>query len=214
MVVEGVILKTNLIPLEMTDFDMILGMDWLSSHRASMDCFTKKIVFRKPGYPKLEFEGDRQILPTCVISALEAKRLLHKGCEAYLAHVLDKSSPKMTIKNVPIVCEFSDVFHDDLSSLPPDRELEFEIELLLGSALVFIPSYKMAPTEFKELKVQLQDLVDKGFIRPSVSPWDAPVLFVKKKDGTCSCVSIIANSTKSQSRINTLYQESTTCSTN
>ena len=59
VVVEGVVLKANLIPLEMFDFDVILGMDWLSSHRASMDCFTKKIVFRKPGYPELEFERDR-----------------------------------------------------------------------------------------------------------------------------------------------------------
>ena len=63
-----------------------------------MDCFTKKIVFRKPGYPELKFKNDRRILPTCVISALEAKRLLHKGCEPYLAHVIDKSSPDVTIK--------------------------------------------------------------------------------------------------------------------
>ena len=184
MVVEGVVLKANLIPLEMTDFDVILGMDWLSSHRASMDCFTKKIVFRKPGYPGLEFKGDRGILPICVISTLEAKRLLDKGCETYLAHVLDKFRPEVTIESVPIVCEFSDVFPDDLPGLPPDRELEFEIELLSGSAPISIPPYRMAPTELKELKVQLQDLVDKGFIRPSVSPWGAPVLFVKKKDGT------------------------------
>ena len=76
ILVDGVVLKANLIPLEMTDFDVILGIDWLSSHRASVDYFTKRIVFRKPGYPELEFEGDRRILHTCVISALEAKRLL------------------------------------------------------------------------------------------------------------------------------------------
>ena len=170
--------------LKMTDFDVILGMDWLSSHRASMDCFTKKIVFRKPGYPKLKFEGNRRILSMCVFSELEAKRLLHKGCKAYLAHVLDKSSLEVTIESVPVVYEFSDVFPDDLPSLPPDRELEFEIELLPGSAPISIPPYRMTPTELKELKVQLQDLVNKGFIQPSVSPWGAPILFVKKKDGT------------------------------
>ena len=104
-----------------------------------------------------------------MISALEAKRLLHKGCEAYLAHVIDKSKAEVTIKSVPIVCEFFDVFPDDLSGLPPDRKLEFEIELLPDSAPVSIPPYRMAPTELKELKVQLQDLVDKGFIQPSVS---------------------------------------------
>ena len=97
ILVEGVVLKANLIPLENFDFDVILGMDWLSNHRALMDCFTKKIIFRKLGYPELEFEGDRRILPTCVILALEAKRLLHKGCEAYLAHVIDKASSEVTL---------------------------------------------------------------------------------------------------------------------
>ena len=76
ILVEGVVLKANLILLEMIDFDVILGMDWLSYHRASMNCFTKKIRFEKPGYSKFEFVGDRRILPTCVISTLEAKRLL------------------------------------------------------------------------------------------------------------------------------------------
>ena len=135
-----------------------------------MDFFTKKIVFKKSRYPKLEFEGDRKILPTCMISALEAKRLLHKGCEAYLAHVIDKSSPEVTLDDVPIVCEFSDFFLEDLPGLPPDRELEFEIELLPGSTPISIPSYRMAPVELKELKTQLQDLLDKGFIRLSASP--------------------------------------------
>ena len=106
-------LKANLILLEKTDFDVILGMDWLSNHWASMDCFTKKITFRKLEYPKLEFEGDRRNLPTCVISALDAKRLLHKGCETYLAHVIDKSSSEVTLENVPIVREFPNVFSKD-----------------------------------------------------------------------------------------------------
>ena len=88
------------------------------------------------------------------ISRLEAKRLLHKGCDAYLAYVIDKSSPEVTIKSEPVVCEFFDVFPDDLPGLPPNRELEFEIELLSGSALISIPPYRMAPTELKELKTQ------------------------------------------------------------
>ena len=75
---------------------------------------------------------------------IKAKRLLHKGCEAYLAHVIDKSSSEVTLDNVPVVCEFPNVFHEDLSGLPSDRELEFGIELLPSSALVFIPSYRMA----------------------------------------------------------------------
>ena len=87
----------------MWHFDVILGMDWLSTHRALVDYFTKKVVFRKLRFPKLEFEGDRRVLPTCVISILEAKRLLHKGCEAYLAHMIDTSTSKVTLENVPII---------------------------------------------------------------------------------------------------------------
>ena len=75
-----------------------------------MDCFTKKIVFKKSGYSELEFEGDRRILPTCVISALETRRLLHKGCEAYLAHVIDKFSFEVMVESVPVVCELPDFF--------------------------------------------------------------------------------------------------------
>ena len=113
------------------------------------------MVFSKLGYPKLEFEGDKRVLPLCVILILEAKRLLHKRCEAYLAHVVNKSSSEVTLDSVPMVQEFPDVFIEDLPSLPPDRELEFRIELLSGSPLISTPPYMMAPVELKELKTQL-----------------------------------------------------------
>ena len=148
-----------------------------------MNCFTKKIRFEKPGYLEFEFDGDRRVLPTCVIFALEAKRLLLKRCESYLAHVIDFAT-EVNLENVKIVCEFPNVFSKDLPRLPPDRELEFGIEVLPSLAPISILPYRIAPMELKELKTQLQDLVDKGFIRPSVSPWGAPVFFVKKKDGT------------------------------
>ena len=93
VLVECVVLKANLIPLEMYDFDMILDMDWFSTQPTSVDCFTNKVVFQKPGHSELEFEGDRRVLPTCVISALEAK-----GCGAFLAHVVDKFSPEVTLE--------------------------------------------------------------------------------------------------------------------
>ena len=128
--VEGVVLKANLIPLEMSDFDVILRMDWLSNHQASVNYFTKKIWFEKPRYPEFEFVGDRRILPTRVISALEAKRLLLKRCESYLAHVLDTSVTEVNLENVPMACEFLDVFSEDLPGLPSNRELEFGIKVL------------------------------------------------------------------------------------
>ncbi|WRX22761.1 zinc finger protein [Theobroma cacao] len=113
-----------------------------------------------------------------------ALKLVRKGYPAYLAHVIDISMEEPKLENVPVVSEFSDVFPDELPELPPDHELEFTIDLFLGIASISIPPYRMAPTELKELKVQLKELVDKGFIRSSTSPWGASILFVKKKDDT------------------------------
>ena len=86
------------------------------------------------------------------------------------------------LDDIPVVREFPDVFPEDLPGLPPDREVEFAIELAPGTSHISKAPYRMAPTELKELKKQLEELLEKGFIRPSVSPWGAPVLFVKKKD--------------------------------
>ena len=88
------------------------------------------------------------------------------------------------LPNIPIVHEFPYVFPDELSGLPPPREVEFSIEFMPGTQPVSKAPYRMAPNELKELKVQLEELIEKGFIRPSVSPWDTPVLFVRKKDGS------------------------------
>ncbi|WRX14563.1 Reverse transcriptase domain - like 10 [Theobroma cacao] len=103
---------------------------------------------------------------------------------AYLTHVIDISREEPKLENVPVVSEFPDVFPNELPGLPSDREFEFTIDLLSGTAPIFILPYRMAPVELNELKVQLKELVDKGFICPSTSPWGAPILFLKKKDGT------------------------------
>ncbi|KAA3469597.1 Retrotransposable element Tf2 [Gossypium australe] len=91
---------------------------------------------------------------------------------------------ELRIESVPVVCDYPDIFPEELPRLPPVREVEFRIELAPGTAPISIAPYRMAPTELKELKAQLQELTDKGFARPSFSPWGAPVLFVKKKDGS------------------------------
>ncbi|KAK5775521.1 hypothetical protein PVK06_043419 [Gossypium arboreum] len=92
--------------------------------------------------------------------------------------------PQLKFESVLIVCEFPDVFPEEFPGLPPNREIDFAIDLLPGTAPISIAPYRMALTELKELKAQLQELTDKGFVRPSFSPWGAPVLFVKKKDGS------------------------------
>ena len=115
---------------------------------------------------------------------MQARRLLRKGCEAFLAMVLDSKRGQIELENILVVKDFPDVFPEELPGIPPVREVELSIEILPGTAPTSRAPYRMAPTELKELKIQLQELMDKGFIRPSVSPWGAPVLFVKKKDGT------------------------------
>ena len=84
---------------------------------------------------------------------------------------------------IPVVREFPDVFSDDITGLPQEREVEFTIDLIPGTEPISIPPYRTAPAELRELKAQLEELLSKGFIRPSISPWGAPVLLVKKKDG-------------------------------
>ena len=102
----------------------------------------------------------------------------------FLVYVVANYSDGACLKDIPIVREFVDVFPEDLSRLPQDRDVEFIIALVLDTAPIFQAPYWMAPVELKELKVQLQELLDKGFICPSVSPWSALMLFVKKKDGS------------------------------
>ncbi|GKB82393.1 putative reverse transcriptase domain-containing protein [Tanacetum coccineum] len=111
-----------------------------------------------------------------------------KGCQIFLAQISpkkeeDKSEGKQ-LKDVPVVQDFPEVFPKDLSGLPPARPVEFQIDLIPGSVPVARAPYRLAPSEMKEFSEQLQELSDKGFIRPSSSPWGAPVLFVKKKDGS------------------------------
>ena len=98
--------------------------------------------------------------------------------------IITETKLSTAVKDIPVVCEFSDIFPEEIPGLPPVREIDFTIELVPGTTPISKAPYRMAPAELRELKAQLQDLLDKGFVRPSVSPWGAPVLFVKKKDGT------------------------------
>ena len=118
------------------------------------------------------------------MSAMKARRFLRKGCEAFLTLILDSKREQVNLENIPVIREFPDVFPEELPGVPPEREVDLSIEVVQGTTPISRAPYRMAPTELKELKTQLQELLDKGFVRPSVSPWGAPVLFVKKKDGT------------------------------
>ncbi|KAH0709366.1 hypothetical protein KY284_010793 [Solanum tuberosum] len=174
----------DLIILEMVDFGVILGMTWLSPNFAILDCNSKTVTLAKPGIDPLVWEGDYIPTPVCIILFLRAKRLVSKGCLAFLAHLRDDTSKVPSIESISIVREFAVVFPADLPGMPPDRDIDFCIDLEPGTRPIFVPPYRLASAELRELKDQLQELLGKGFIRPSASPWGTPVLFVKKKYGS------------------------------
>ncbi|TYK23835.1 gag protease polyprotein [Cucumis melo var. makuwa] len=152
------------------DFDVILGVDWLSANHASLDCFGKEVVFNPPSRPSFKFRGAGMVCIPKVISAMKASKLLSQGTRGILASVVDTREPEVSLSSAPVVREYPDVFSDEISELPPSREIDFAIELESGTNSIWRALYRMALAELKELKVQLQELLDKGFIRPSVSP--------------------------------------------
>ena len=172
----------DLVAVDMRDFDVVLGMDWLSRHRATLDCYKKEVKFHRPGKLEVKFRGIRIELSSNIISAMAAQRMLRKGCQGYLAYVVETENEEIIVDEIPVVREFPDVFPYDIAGLPPYREVEFTIDLIPGTEPISIPPYRMAHAELRELKAQLEELLSKGFIRPSISPWGASVLFVKKKD--------------------------------
>ncbi|XP_070010032.1 uncharacterized protein [Nicotiana sylvestris] len=156
-------------------------MDWLSPYHVVLDCHAKNVTLAMPGLPRLEWKGSTVDTSSRVISFLKARHMVEKGCLAYLAYVRDTTAESPMIDSVPVVREFVDVFPSNLPDMPSDRDIDFCIDLAPCTQPISIPLYRMA---LKELKEQLEELLAKGFVRPSVSPWGAPVLFVKKKDGT------------------------------
>ncbi|KAM1174698.1 hypothetical protein ACFX19_027792 [Malus domestica] len=184
VIVDDVIMPANLMPLDIMDFDVILDIDWLHYNRAKIDCYGKIVILHCPGLPEVTFVREPSGVRHDIILAMKAKRLFSKGCQGYLAHVVLNDDTPSSVDDVRVVRYFPDVFPEDLPGLPPDREVEFVIDLLPGTNPISLTPYRRALAKLRELKVQLQELVDKGFIQPSTSPWGAPVLFVRKKDGT------------------------------
>ncbi|GJR08612.1 putative reverse transcriptase domain-containing protein [Tanacetum coccineum] len=181
----------NLMPVELGSFDAIIGMDWLAKHQAVIACAEK--IVRIPWKNKtliIHGDGSTQgnVTRLNIISCTKTQKYMEKGFPIFLAHITTREtedkSEKKRLEDVPIVQDFPEVFPEDLPGLPPTRQVEFQIDLVPGAAPVARAPYRLAPSEMKELSEQLKELSDKGFIRPSSSPWGAPVLFVKKKDGS------------------------------
>jgi hypothetical protein len=154
------VIQTDLVLLNLEDIDVILGTNWMTEHRVLLDISSRVIGIDSP------YHGATTLY-------LPQQEYLH-SCTYAITNI--------KVKDIPVVCEFPDVFPDDLSRMPPDRDIEFIIELQPGTAPISKRPYRMPPNELAKLKIQLQDLLDKGFIRPSATSWGCPALFVKKKD--------------------------------
>nr|GEZ09607.1 hypothetical protein [Tanacetum cinerariifolium] len=181
----------DLLPVELGSFYVIVGMDWLSRYNVVIAC-VEKLVRIPFGNEILTIRGEgsneRNESRLNIISCSKAQEYMSKGCNMFLANITstkdkDKSKWKQ-LEDVPVVREFLEVFPEDILGIPPTRQVEFQIDLVPGAAPVARAPYRLAPSEMKELADQLQELTNKGFIRPSSSPWGALVLFVKKKDGS------------------------------
>ncbi|GJT86958.1 putative reverse transcriptase domain-containing protein [Tanacetum coccineum] len=157
------VFKIDLLPTRLGSFDVIVGMDWLAHHHASIICDERIVRIPLPDGHVLDIYGERP--------------------DVYPKSLLCIKAGEKRLDDIHVVREFPEVFPDDLSGLPPIREVEFHIDLIPGALPVAKAPYRLAPSEMNELSNQLEELQEKGFIRPSSSPWGAPVLFVKKKDG-------------------------------
>ncbi|XP_070037055.1 uncharacterized protein [Nicotiana tomentosiformis] len=183
--------RADLLLLDMIDFEVILGMDWLSPYHAILDCHAKTITLAMLELPRLEWKGSLVSTATRVISFLKARHMVEKGFLAYLDYVRDTTAESPAIDLVPVVREFADVFPYDLLGMPPDRDIDFCIDLALGTQPISIPPYRMASKELRELKEQLEKLLAKGFVRPregikvdpkkieAVQGWPRPTLVIE-----------------------------------
>ncbi len=170
----------DLVVIPIRELDVVLGMDWLTNDHAVIDCEKHQVRLHEPGFPEHVYLACKSTFFSTFIFASRARRLLKVGCVAYMASVDIVSWPSTTLSDVPIVRDFLDIFSEELPGLPPKREIEFSVELISGTQPITKALYWMAFAELKELKAQLEDLLDRGCIRPSVSPWGAPVLFMRK----------------------------------
>nr|ABA97610.1 retrotransposon protein, putative, Ty3-gypsy subclass [Oryza sativa Japonica Group] len=160
---RDVVFPSNLMVLIPQTLDVILGMDWLAKHRGVIDCRRREVTLTTPWGSDMRATMDQD------------PRLTERAGGIFTM---------LPLKGMPVVQLFPDVFPEDLPGMPPDRDIEFIIDLIPGTAPISKRPYRMLVNELEEHKKQIRELQEKGFVRPSSSPWGAPVLFVKKKDGS------------------------------
>ncbi|XP_050876245.1 uncharacterized protein LOC127079939 [Lathyrus oleraceus] len=176
--VNGRIFQIDLICLPLKKVDVVLGMDWLSANSVFIGCEEKLIII-----PSSE-ATPKDVLTTILEGTVGMVNFLFENEKSVLLVLTKESSDNLSVTQIPVICEFPEVFPEDVTSLPPERKVEFSIDLIPGTTPISVSPYHMVPLELRELKNQLEELFTKHFIRPSVSPWGALVLLVMKKDGS------------------------------
>ena len=183
----------DLIELSFKEFDVILGMDWLSRHRVIVDCRMKRVTLRTSNDDEVIFIDERSNHLSNVISATTARKMVPKGCEGYLAYVIDTVKVRYSVSDIPTVSDFPNVFLEELTGLPPQREIKFAIDVVPGATPASITPYRMAPLELKELKLQLQELLEKGLFDQVYHHGELPCFLLRRKMVHFGYVLIIDN---------------------
>jgi hypothetical protein len=181
---RGMSTKAELNILPLGSYDYLIGMDWLNQHHALLDCRNKRFTCLNEEGNQVTVQGIPRTVVVREISAMQLKKCYRKGCQLFVARVEEASQDVVSnLEDNEVLKEFKDVFQEVLG-LPPRRDIDFFINLMPGTTPVSKAPYRMSTLELKELQLQLEELLKKGYILPSVSPWGASVLFRKKKDGT------------------------------
>ena len=163
-----------------SEFDVTLGMDWLTAYRFIIDYERRRVTAYTQDDTRVVFQGDKHdIFPQTVYESRCQGQLA-----GWLASLTLEDEVRLDLDLPRVVYEYEDIFSDELPGLPPQRVVNFGIELHPSTSPISMTPHRMAPVELQELRVQLHDLLDKGFIILSTSPWGAPVMFSKKKDKT------------------------------
>jgi hypothetical protein len=184
-VISGLPTQANLNILLLGSYDLFIGMDWLASHKTKLDYYSKTLECENEEGRRVTLQGIQNSVSVIQISSLQVKKYCRKGCPLYAIQVLNSvENEKPSLEDHPILREYKYVFPEEVSGLPPRRNIDFSIELVPGAVSMSRTPYRMSTPKLFELKMQLKEMWDKGYIQPSVSPWGAPAFFVKKKDAT------------------------------
>ncbi|GJZ99346.1 putative reverse transcriptase domain-containing protein [Tanacetum coccineum] len=174
--------KIDLMSVKLGSFDVVIGMDWLSKYHARIIC-DEKVVHIPINDETLIIRGDRSKTRLILISCIKTERYISRGYQVFIAQVMEKKSDKKRLEDISVVREFLEVFPKDLPGLPPVHQLEFQIDLIPGAALVARAPYRLAPSEMQELFDQLQELADRGYHQLRVRDEDIPKTAFRMRQG-------------------------------